>query len=538
MTKSFLLNGKSFEEGDRPAYSDAMFNFAPGSCFEIGASLAVLDDPGSAGVLMDDYAQKIIILMDKVYNTSLGNQSFRLNPNEPFQTFKEYFDKKILKELCPTSDQIGRCLKAGICSDQTTCPEWYAGAGTTWLFNELNTASQKNNYKNMLTKIRTLSAVGTVLRELMPHHRHIVAHLVGSDNATVLQRNHEMTTNIRHEKFDHQETRARIEKIPLLGEKSLNKMDNISAKTMNAAELGLGFGKVWHSKAIVSDDPLRASEVAAQYNALEAKYGRQGMPRLGQDIKNQDLPGLLGDSSKALIPPVFDKLKLNDQLESHLFPHGSGLNRWQLTGSYARESWNQSMPAAGSHSGGTSDIFLAVNCLGKQSIFGDNNAEKIGLLCSSFMNFGGYHSFVETFPIAQAVSKNKPFVVSVSAKQKTLYRDVCNVVSRTCSIEATDRVIDYLDAYQEVYSEMHNEINTIGRFQEPLVAKEIEALASNQLAIQSEFELAETLNLIIESDALLEFSQETNPAQMYRQKLQEEFGSGETIPTGLPKNGT
>ena len=102
---------RSREEGDRPLFTDAMFNFVPGSSFEIGTSLAILDNPGIAGTIIDKYAQQVSKIVDDVYNTPVGNMEIVLNPSKPEQkiTLKAYLDTKILKELNPASDQIGRC---------------------------------------------------------------------------------------------------------------------------------------------------------------------------------------------------------------------------------------------------------------------------------------------------------------------------------------------------------------------------------------------------------------------------------------------
>ena len=139
----------------------------------------------------------------------------------------------------------------------------------------------------------------------------------------------------------------------------------------DASGVGLGFGQVWHPKTMTlpmaegSEGESKEAQEALQavidrYCELEKTKGRQGMPRLGQDITKTYRPGLLGDSSEALVPEKFRE-KLSKALKDHHFEHGSGLNRWRLTGTYPKQSWQHGLPAAGAHSGGTSDIFLALN---------------------------------------------------------------------------------------------------------------------------------------------------------------------------------
>ena len=178
------------------------------------------------------------------------------------------------------------------------------------------------------------------------------------------------------------------------------------------------------------------------------------MPRLGQDITKTDQPGLLGDSSKDLIPKEFKK-DLSAALKAHPFEHGSGLNRWQLTGTYPKQSWEHGLPAAGAHSGGTSDIFLALNCLGAESVFGKEEAKVVGLLVSSFMNFGGYHSFVETFPIAQAVATDSVFEPKVTGKHKKLYQEMFITVESACVGPAVSCVRQYLQAYNSTMARIN-----------------------------------------------------------------------------------
>jgi len=64
------------------------------------------------------------------------------------------------------------------------------------------------------------------------------------------------------------------------------------------------------------------------------------------------------------------------------------------------------------------------------------------------MNFGGYHSFVETFPIAQAVENDQRFTVEVTANQrKTLYRDFAKTAEAFAGGEAVPEIRKYHEAY-------------------------------------------------------------------------------------------
>lgn len=505
------MYSKSLEVGDKPKYTDAMFNFVPGSCFELGTSLDMLDRPGNAGIFIDNYAKKLALIIEKIYDTPIGYTLISLTPNMSPISLKEYFNKKILMELKPTSDQIGRCL------DDTKSDRWLQEEGKSWLIDQLNMSSDSisYNYTNMLTKIRVLSAFGTIVREMMPYAHENTATLVNKDEATLQSRYNQITTQIRHAEFDHPETRARTEKMPLIDGKPLSSFDGIVAKTIDASIVKLGFGKIWHQEAIDESTPSSSlksdadtnepTTVRQKYLATENTFGRQGMLRLGQDITNFERPGLLGESSMRMIPQQFNRL--SKQIDDHKFEHGSGLNRWQLTGSYPRASWAHSMPAAGAHSGGTSDVFLALNCLGDNTIFGQENAKLAGLMVSSFMNFGGYHSYIETFPIALAVATNSKFNVNVTAASRSIYQTITNIAQAYLHPDTYSHIAEHLSAYQNTVQDIRVQNASILNQNAPLDKKldqdevvpfdvpkpNLTALATHEIAITTEEELLQTL---------------------------------------------
>jgi hypothetical protein len=172
------------------------------------------------------------------------------------------------------------------------------------------------------------------------------------------------------------------------------------------------------------------------------------MPRVGQGIHDLSRLGLFSESSLPLIPHGFIRAGLLKQLANHRYIHGSGLNRWQLTGTYAIQSWDNNMPAAGCQSTQSASVFLAVNCLSAHSIMGHSDALKLGLLVSAFMNAGGYHSFIETFPIAQAIANNSVFSTNITPlQQKTLYQHMATVVQHYADETANTQVKAYLQVY-------------------------------------------------------------------------------------------
>jgi hypothetical protein len=420
------------ELGDCPEKHDTMFNFIPGSCFEIGAALSLLENPGQSGKVMDGYAEQLADLIEEAYK----------NPDavtHTGMTFKELIDKKILAELSPASDQIGRCV------DPLLKDIWLTGAGIKWLLERLRTPSNSKEYEhtNMLTKIRSISAFGTIIRELMsnPSNVSILASLVGKTEDEFKERRNQINSQIRHAEFDNPMTRARSERKPFVDGKPIK---DVKVEFKSAADYGLGFGNVIVEDSFPLEHPIRE-----QYRADLDKFGRNGIRRQGQVIEDLSRPGLLTEYGAQNMPQAFKDAGLPTLLDEKKYQHGTGINRWSLKGTYPKQSQDHDMPAAGAHSGGTVDIFLAMNCMSKNSIFGQTDIVKpAGLLISSFMNFGGYHSFVETFPIAQAIANDQTFEVEVTAKQNiTLYREIEKDTKIYGSASSGTTVAKYREAY-------------------------------------------------------------------------------------------
>ncbi len=383
---------------------------------------------------------------------------------EKRETLRQHFDRRLFGELRPDSDQVGRCRDLGLLANWVSDPH----QGRHWLSAQLNIDSDSADYNfaNMLTKVRSISVLGGMLRDLMAPCKADAPHEVveASDNSKLAAsellgkpiqildlRMSQIRKKILHKGFNDEKTRGRSEKTPIVFGKAITSIPGVTAKTINASGVKLGFGKVFHSSAMEGDPA-----VIAEHDRLIGG-GRQSVPRLGQDISDLSAPGLLGDSSQKLIPQAFEALGLQHAIDTHLFEHGSGLNRWQLTGTYAKQSWNNSLPAAGSQSAGTTSFFSSVNCLNEESIFGSPEALKAGLLVASFMNFGGYHSFIESFPIAQAIATNTKFETVVTAAQRDLYSHIEHTVAMNGSPLATSLVQQYALAYAATLFDIQSE---------------------------------------------------------------------------------
>jgi len=428
----------SLEEGNQPQFHDKMFNFVIGASFEIGISLTILDEPNLALELLQPYCERLATIIEKIYDTQLGQITISTNN----ATLKELFDQSILKALHPRSDQLGRCL------DQTLTESWYQGLGQTWTIQQLN--QTEHSYNRLLTKIRTLDGYGEILRMLSPTQKNIISNI--SFHNTI----DEMLSYIRPREFDTPFKRGRMEKTPQFNSTSLlcllHKLNkehkNAFTFTINGPSKNESFGQIWHTDHLYSlvssyEEKLKqditqneknfireARHTIQQYEMDEKKFGRQTLPRLGQDITNFEQPGFLGKSSMELMPKSFKKAGLLDELKKHPFLHGSGINRWQLQGSYAKESWHHNFPSAGNHSSSATEFLIALNCLSDHSLLRKEEIKILGLLNAAFMAVGGYHSFVETYPIILAAAKGEKFAVTISEKDKNLYETMYKIAKK------------------------------------------------------------------------------------------------------------
>ncbi|HSW72632.1 MAG TPA: hypothetical protein VLG44_04420 [Chlamydiales bacterium] len=427
---------------------DPLGNFVPSSCFETAASISILDRPGKAGETLDLFARQFARTLELVYSPDgIGDTIVQYQGKGI--TLRERYNIKILAELRPKCDQIGRC------PDISLEEEWFKGAGVKWLKAQLEISSRSPHYTyaNTLTKVRVLHPFGLyIVIELLADSKNapVIAKLLGKEEAVVLERYNSARKLVWDPEFNAVDKRARMERAPLVGaEYGLGtSLEGTPLRDGNTCDFGYGyaFGLVFHP------DDVKPLALQEQYRKDLQKFGQQGIKRVNQPIQDYERPGILSEHAVHHMPISFRSTGLESQLGSHRFIHGTGLNRWHSLGSYAKESRAHSLPAAGSHSGGASNFFVGLNCLSEEPILGRKDiAEQCGLLFSAFANFGGYHTIVETFPIAQAVAANAKFRIVVNERQGThgkhLYADF--VLAARAHTKAGRRVSNLRSAYQE-----------------------------------------------------------------------------------------
>lgn len=438
-----LTPNRSLEVGDRPRFHDDLFNFIPAVCFEIGSAISMLNNPGMVGGVIGGYAQKLSRVMNKIYNGSGGQQLITFNGNT--LSLKEVFDLKILKPLSPESDQIGRC------SCEQLGQEWLSGAGFKWLVSKLDSPVIDNSYKDTLTKLRAINGFGSIIWESLIAHKtfqenRIVLESILPIDSRLSEIFHYFGAQLAHDAFNSFEGRARTERPPIIEGRPINKLEGVDLFASGHL-YGQSFGRIYH-EAGISDLVLKQ-----KYMALEIEKGRQGMPRSGDPIIDKNRPGLLSEHSFEAMPKAFREINLPLLLKEFAFPHGSGTSRWRLHGTQALASWEADKPAAGAYSLGAVVMLLGMGCLERGNITDFiGNSDKIlpaGLAISSFMNFGGYHSFVETFPIAQALAQNCKLEVPIAkSKMLSLYGDIKNATTKYCPTETNMQVHNFYAAYK------------------------------------------------------------------------------------------
>lgn len=426
--------------------------------FEAGASMSLLDRPGKMGDVFDQHARQLAGLLRHM----LEGQGEAAGRTVYFQGREQTLGAVLqaaIKPLSAESDQIGRQMNGG----QDFQP---------WLLETLSTPLQgradgsgKQGHAELLTKIRTLSAFGTTVWQLMnPVENQAKPELfsqhkqANADACCALLREaglsaqaddfaarfKEFAGKTRTPGFDNPLSRARSERMPMVA------TEEGGARAVNgvyedAAKYGLGFGQVVQRTVDGADDAALRQALGDRNQNINA------IPREGAPIADLSRPFTMSEADMGAVPEAYGQLGIGKMLEQHAMTHGTGINRWQPFGAFAMESNTQGLPSAGAQSGGTCDILLALNTLGEERIYGKPElALAAGLGIAAFMNFGGYHTFAETFPIAEAAAANRPYVPTnlAAVNQPELYQRMQATAETHCP-EGSEQMARFLSAHAD-----------------------------------------------------------------------------------------
>lgn len=458
--------GVKLSEAQTQAISNSKF-------FEAGASMSLLDEPGKVGDVFDDQASKLANLLE----CGLREQSkagdmpvYFLGRRQPL---RDVLVASVMMPLSSSTDQIGRQGESDVPLQ-------------TWLLYTLSTSlrgqpdgSGKQGFSEFLTKVRTLGAFGGTLWNLMhpqedpqqpqlysQHKAHNTAACIallreaGFDvqaDRFVAQFN-EFSVKTHAPAFDDPVTRARSERMPMVVMEG--KLRPVAGLYEDGGKFGLGFGQVVQNTV----DP-RSTEQSALRKALGPDNENiNAIRRDGAPIEDVSRPFTMSEMDIKNVPEPYAKLDIVKMLEEHKVVHGTGINRWQVYGSFAMESNLQGRPSGGSQSGSTCNTLLALNTLSPEGIYGNPDlARPAGLGIAAFMNFGAYHTFAETYPIAEAAAVNRPYIPTNTsvARQADLYQKM-EAVTQRYSPQACGKFAEFRQSHGQVLEGLRQQHPDLG----------------------------------------------------------------------------
>ncbi|AZC38218.1 hypothetical protein C4K37_3833 [Pseudomonas chlororaphis subsp. piscium] len=403
--------------------------------------MAILDEPGQVGDVMDGYAKRLAkVFGELTTNNTIGQTKVFFQNTE--KTLRDVFQATTFNPLGAASDQIGRQ------------PEGNQADVVNWLIERLNlplSESVEDKYLHVLTKVKAISSFGTTLWQLfavtsehLESNKQAVNELLHAaglsekENSILWARFSEFKEKTRSVLFDDPVTRARSERMPLLNGQP------VAGIYSDASVHGLGFGQVIQH----TDNEVSTQELSNLLSGGGNKNSQiNAIPREGAPIQDLTRPFMMSENEFRDMPNVYEAAGLRGKVNEHRFNHGVGINRWQPYGLYGMDSNKSGYPSAGAQSGGTTDIMLALSMLDlkeETSLYGkEKEVLCMTLATAAFMNFGGYHTFSEVFPIGEAIAKNIKFIPTDVAREfrtKPLYKKMLDVYGKYGSAEEFKRL--------------------------------------------------------------------------------------------------
>ncbi|MFP2431142.1 hypothetical protein [Enterobacter ludwigii] len=379
-------------------------------------SINIINEPCEIGMYLDKYTEKLSKVICKVTSSDkFGGQEVVFNGM--VKTLREVFKTTTLNPLSFSSDQIGRMSIDN--NDHVI----------HWLYNELNAITESYNFKRVLTKVKAISSFGTTIWQLLSSGHAVNFDALqrlfdksGLDNSEQIRRSfYQFQSKTRSALFDDPITRARSERMPLLNGSPVNGVYS------NAATHGLGFGQVVQesSDTIETEELKRLLAGGGQANSQINAIARQNAP-----ISDSYRPYMLSEKEFKRLPTAYKDFDIKNKINHQRFHHGAGINRWQAYGTYGTQANLAGFPSAGAQSGGMTDVILALHMLSGGNIYIHKNSravEAITLVVAAFMNFGGYHTFSEVYPVGMSVARNEvmnPAITASGFRHSPLYQEV------------------------------------------------------------------------------------------------------------------
>lgn len=391
---------------------DLMFH---NKILEAYLSINILNEPGEIGTFIDQFTSKLERVFHALNREDIATLPVVFNGNN--KTLKDVFNATTFNPLSASSDQIGRM------------PKGVEKKVEDWLSDELKSPANSGNFKRVLTKIKAISSFGTTMWQLLSPGIQInsesVQRLLEASvlDGPVKSKNwfEEFRGKTRSSLFDDPITRARSERMPLL--------NGIPVKGIysDAASHGLGFGQVVQA----SEDRFETEQLEKLLAGSGAKNSQiNAILRQNAPIGDLNRPYMLSEDEYGHIPEAYSRFNVKTKIEGHSFNHGVGINRWQPYGSYGAQANLSGFPSAGAQSGGTTDVMLALQMLSGGKIYNPESSravEAITLAVGAFMNFGGYHTFSEVYPVGMSVAGNQvmnPATTAAGFRHSPLYLEM------------------------------------------------------------------------------------------------------------------
>jgi len=408
-------------------------------------SINILNDPGEIGIYLDQYAAKLSkVIHTLTFDNEMGNLPVVFNTKKT--TLREVFKATTFNPLSVSSDQIGRMLK-GVgqkhkienkyekkYKDKYNNEYKDTDIVAYWLYDKLNTPTKSSHFKQVLTKVKAISSFGTTIWQLLSCEQHAATNikslqtlffasgLGNSDEKRKVSASFtDFNNKTRSSLFDNPVTRARSERMPLLNGSPINGVYS------DAASHGLGFGQVVQSSHDM-DETAQLLQLLSGGGAANSQIN--AIPRQNAPIGDRTRPYMLSETEFGELPKAYNAFNIRYQISKQRLFHGVGINRWQPYGTYGTQANLAGFPSAGAQSGGATDVMLALQMLSGGEIYSQKNSravEAITLAVAAFMNFGGYHTFSEVYPVGMSVANNEkldPATTALGFRHSTLYLDM------------------------------------------------------------------------------------------------------------------
>ncbi|WP_160107471.1 hypothetical protein [Pseudomonas izuensis] len=403
--------GVTLSEAREQAISNSRF-------FEAGASLSLLNQPGKVSDVFDQQAlQLACVLRQGMSEKGLAGRA-RAYYQGKEQSLSDVLQQIVIDPFAADSGWLGRHTSSE--------PE-----PLQWLLETLSTPFQgrldgtgKQTYTELFTKICAVAVFGDTIWQLM--------------NPQEDDRQPQMYALHKHSNIAAFTALLKEAGLDEQADAFMQRVKEFSSRTRTPA----------------FDNPISR---ARSQNTSSANEDKGGCDLNNNVIARQ--PFTLSQAEMGNMPQAYAELGLHQMLGQFCVAPDTTLNPWQPFGTFALESNLNGLPSAGSQSGNMCDLLLSLNVLSPQSIYGNENvALPAGLGLAAMLNAGGYHTFVETVPLAEAAANNRRYFPGnvAAASYGDLYQRI-EKATQYYSPEACEQIGALLQAHAHTLEALHQQ---------------------------------------------------------------------------------